>query len=130
MPLVPANVEVFTLFVNNIAESRAFYTLVFDPEIVYEDAQSIVFNFGSLWINLLATSEAHDLVAPDPISDPSTGPSVLPTIRVDDIDSVCAGLVQHGISLLNGPIDRPWGRRTATFKDPSGHVWELAQVLN
>jgi uncharacterized glyoxalase superfamily protein PhnB len=48
---------------------------------------------------------------------------------VDDADEVCARLRQLGVSLLNGPTDRPWGRRTAAFADPSGHVWEVAQVL-
>jgi uncharacterized glyoxalase superfamily protein PhnB len=33
------------------------------------------------------------------------------------------------VSLLNGPIDRPWGMRTATFADPDGHIWEIAQQL-
>ena len=38
-------------------------------------------------------------------------------------------LVAHGVTLLNGPVDRPWGRRTAAFADPSGNVWEVAQIL-
>jgi len=37
--------------------------------------------------------------------------------------------VAHGVTLLNGPVDRPWGRRTAAFADPSGNVWEVAQIL-
>lgn len=130
MPLVPAAVEVVTLFASNIAESRAFYTKVFDPEIIFEDDQSIVFKFGGLWINLLHATEASDLIAPAPVANPISGAGFMPTIRVDDVNAVCAGLEQHGIQLLNGPIDRPWGRRTATFQDPSGHVWELAQVLS
>jgi hypothetical protein len=28
--------------------------------------------------------------------------------------------------LLNGPIDRPWGIRTASFRAPGGHIWEIA----
>lgn len=31
-----------------------------------------------------------------------------------------------GIDLVNGPIDRPWGIRTALFADPDGHLWEFA----
>jgi catechol 2,3-dioxygenase-like lactoylglutathione lyase family enzyme len=31
------------------------------------------------------------------------------------------------VELLNGPIDREWGVRTAAFADPDGHVWEVAQ---
>ncbi|MDQ3782600.1 MAG: VOC family protein, partial [Actinomycetota bacterium] len=29
--------------------------------------------------------------------------------------------------LLNGPVDRPWGVRTASFRDPAGHIWEIAR---
>jgi uncharacterized glyoxalase superfamily protein PhnB len=42
---------------------------------------------------------------------------------------VCAELADRRIPLLNGPIDRPWGLRTATFTDPDGHVWEVASEL-
>jgi uncharacterized glyoxalase superfamily protein PhnB len=24
-------------------------------------------------------------------------------------------------------MDRPWGIRTASFRDPGGHIWEIAQ---
>ena len=49
------------------------------------------------------------------------------TIEVDDVDAMCAELATHGVELLNGPMDRPWGIRTASFRDPSGHIWEIAQ---
>ncbi|MEV6805296.1 hypothetical protein [Streptomyces sp. NPDC051129] len=28
---------------------------------------------------------------------------------------------------LIGPMNRPWGIRTASFKDPGGRIWEVAQ---
>jgi uncharacterized glyoxalase superfamily protein PhnB len=43
---------------------------------------------------------------------------------------VISELEQHSVKLINGPVDRPWGRRTAAFADPAGHVWEIAQVLS
>ncbi|MEK4436136.1 MULTISPECIES: VOC family protein [Paenibacillus] len=46
-----------------------------------------------------------------------------------DVDRVCNELEIRGVTLLNGPITRPWGRRTACFADPDGHIWEIAQVL-
>ena len=49
------------------------------------------------------------------------------TIGVDDVDAMCAELAKRGVELLNGPIDRPWGVRTAAFRDPAGHVWEIAK---
>jgi uncharacterized glyoxalase superfamily protein PhnB len=48
---------------------------------------------------------------------------------VDDTDAVCAELARHGVELVNGPIDREWGVRTACFADPAGHLWEVAQAL-
>ena len=49
------------------------------------------------------------------------------TVPVEDVDAVAAGLVERGVELLRGPEDRPWGPRTASFRDPAGHVWEIAQ---
>jgi uncharacterized glyoxalase superfamily protein PhnB len=49
------------------------------------------------------------------------------TIEVDDVDAICAQLAARGVELLNGPMDRPWGPRTASFQDPGGHIWEIAQ---
>jgi uncharacterized glyoxalase superfamily protein PhnB len=49
------------------------------------------------------------------------------TITVDDVDALCAELSRRGVELLNGPMDRPWGIRTASFRDPAGHIWEIAK---
>jgi uncharacterized glyoxalase superfamily protein PhnB len=35
-----------------------------------------------------------------------------------------------GVEHLNGPVDREWGMRTASFTDPDGHIWEVAQQLD
>lgn len=50
-------------------------------------------------------------------------------VFVDDVDAACIELAQHGV-LLNGPVDRPWGMRSASFTDPAGHVWEIARDLD
>ncbi|MFF1398448.1 VOC family protein [Streptomyces sp. NPDC058287] len=49
------------------------------------------------------------------------------TLPVDDVDAMCKDLTARGVTLLNGPMDRPWGIRTASFRDPGGHIWEIAQ---
>ncbi|WP_234680322.1 VOC family protein [Bradyrhizobium monzae] len=126
---LPAEVEVITLFVDDIASSKAFYAKVFTSETVWEDAVSSVLRFGGLLINLLAMSQAPQLVEPLPVAPSSPGARALLTIRVADVDEVCSALKGMGVDLLNGPMDRPWGRRTAAFADPSGHVWEIAQLI-
>ena len=80
-------------------------------------------------INLLQAERAPTLVEPLPVGAAEAGPRMIFTVRVDDVIATVADLAGKGVTLLNGPIDRPWGRRTAAFADPSGHVWELAQEL-
>jgi uncharacterized glyoxalase superfamily protein PhnB len=48
---------------------------------------------------------------------------------VANVDNVCEELARRGVTLLNGPLDRPWGIRTASFVDPGGHIWEIAHDL-
>ena len=122
-------VEVMTLFVADLAAARTFYGKVFGREIVYSDAVCSVMKFGTLMVNLLQETEAPALVAPLPVARPGSGARALLTIKVADTNAVCAELAQHGVKLLNGPIDRPWGRRTAAFADPDGNVWEVAQEI-
>ena len=96
--------------------------------MIYEDDASAVVKMSNLIINLLQASSARALVEPVPVAAPG-GSRALLTIEVDDADAVCAELGAHGVKLLNGPVDRPWGRRTAAFADPAGNTWEIAQVL-
>ncbi|MFF0924029.1 VOC family protein [Rhizobium leguminosarum] len=129
MPMLLDRIEVVTLFVDDIDEAKAFYQKVFALDVVYEDAVSSVLKFSGTMINLLDAAQAPQLVEPSAVSAPGSGARILLTIKVDDVDSVCAELQKLGVALLNGPIDRPWGRRTAAFADPSGHVREVAHEL-
>jgi len=122
-------IEVVTLFVHDIAAARAFYGKVFEAEELMGDAQSALMQFEGALINLVLAAEAAELVAPMPVASARAGATMMFTVRVDDARATCARLESLGVTLLNGPIDRPWGRRTAAFADPSGHVWEIAQEL-
>jgi catechol 2,3-dioxygenase-like lactoylglutathione lyase family enzyme len=122
-----AHFEVITLFVADLAACRDFYTRVFGVDVVYSDAVSAVFGFSGTMVNLLAESEAPPLVSPLPVGPGGT--RMLLTVKVEDVDAECKRLAGLGIALLNGPIDRPWGRRTAAFADPAGNVWELAHEI-
>jgi catechol 2,3-dioxygenase-like lactoylglutathione lyase family enzyme len=127
--MLPNQIEVITLFVDDIDAAKRFYRRVFAPSILYEDAVSAVLAFAGTMVNLLAASEAPMLVAPVVLGGAEAGPRMLLTVRVDDVDAVCRTLEGLGVALLNGPMDRPWGRRTAAFADPAGHVWEVAAVI-
>jgi catechol 2,3-dioxygenase-like lactoylglutathione lyase family enzyme len=123
----PGPIAAITLFVENLAEAKRFYGEVFELPVDWEDANSAVFRFGGTLVNLLAASEAPGLVAPAAVASPEAGVRYQFTLAVDDVDATCEKLKARGVELLNGPIDRPWGIRTASFRDPAGHVWEIAR---
>ena len=123
----PAGISAITLFVDDVAAARQFYREVFGLGVVFEDAESVVFRFGAMLINLLTTTAAPELIGPGRVASPEAGSRFQFTIDVDDVDAMCADLLKHGVVLLNGPIDRPWGVRTACFEDPGGHIWEIAK---
>lgn len=55
--------------------------------------------------------------------------SSITQIYVDDVDSRCKVAVDHGGSVLDGPVDRPWGVRQAVVADPEGQRWVLTHHL-
>ncbi len=122
-------IEVLTLFVDDLAGAKEFYGSVFQADVVYEDDDSCFLKFGGLMVNLLKVANAPELVEPARVAPAEAGSRFMLTIRVPDVDAACSVLRDRGVELLNGPIDRPWGRRTAAFADPSGHVWEVAAEI-
>jgi lactoylglutathione lyase len=122
----PGGITAITLFVEDLAEAKRFYQAVFDLLTHYEDESSAVFGFGNTLINLLDVKAAPELVDPAPLGSPEGARSVF-TLTVDDVDATYERLTGLGVEFLNGPVDRPWGIRTASFRDPGGHIWEIAR---
>ena len=124
-----AEIEVITLFVEDVAAARTFYVDVLGGEVIFADDGSAVVKLSNLMVNLLHVDNAPTLVEPVQVGGPTAGARALYTIRVDDANAAYQELIERGATFLNGPIDRPWGRRTAAFADPAGNVWEIAQEL-
>ena len=121
--------NVISLFVADVAVAKTFYQRIFGARIIFEDADSAVVGFDNVMLNLLVDTQAADLVAPTTVATKSHGVRCQFTIFVDDVDSVCEGLVAAGVTTLTPALDRPWGKRTACFEDPDGHNWEVAQDI-
>jgi catechol 2,3-dioxygenase-like lactoylglutathione lyase family enzyme len=122
----PGGIAAITLFVEDLGAAKRFYGDVFQLPVFFEDDNSAVFKFGDTLVNLLKASEAPALVAPATVATPDAGVRFQFTLGVDDVDAIVDGLKSRGVELLNGPTDRPWGVRTASFRDPGGHIWEVA----
>ena len=123
----PKGIGAITLFVEDLPAAKQFYLAVFGLPVVFEDGDSTVFKFGDTLINLLKTTAAGALIEPAQVAPREAGARFVFTIEVNDVDAMCAELTARGVELLNGPMDRPWGVRTASFMDPSGYIWEIAK---
>lgn len=126
-PPWPTGISAITLFVEDLEATKRFYREVFGLALAFEDGNSAVFNFGNTIINLLKTTAASELIDPARVAEPDSGSRIQLTLTVDDVDAMCKELATRGVTLLNGPMDRPWGIRTASFRDPGGHIWEIAR---
>lgn len=125
----PKGIEAITLFVEDLEGAKTFYGEVFGTSPMFEDDSSAAYDFSGTVINLLAVKAAPELIEPATVADPARGVRFQLTLEVDDVDTTCDRLRAAGVTLLNGPVDRPWGIRTASFRDPGGHIWEIAHSL-
>jgi catechol 2,3-dioxygenase-like lactoylglutathione lyase family enzyme len=123
----PGPITAITLFVEDLDAAKQFYRNAFGLPVAFEDDASAVFKLKNTLINLLKSTAARELIEPAEVGSPEAGSRMQFTIEVDDVDAMCAELTSRGVKLLNGPMDRPWGIRTASFQDPAGHIWEIAK---
>ena len=129
MDVTARGLGALTLFVEDLEDVRAFYRDVLRLQPVHEDDVSTVFDLAGTLLNLLSVSAASALVAPARPASVGEAPRMLLSIWVEDVDAVATELRERGVELLNGPVDRAWGKRTAAFTDPAGAVWEIAQDI-
>lgn len=118
-----------TLLVREPDVAAEFYSRAFAEEPLWRDEKSIGFSLGSVVLNLLIDSEGDRLVTPAPVGTKQSGLRSQLSIWVDDIDTVVETLTGRGVTFDTNPTDQSWGMRTATFRDPDGHSWEIAQDL-
>lgn len=120
------NLFAVTIFAEDLDAMKEFYGRVFELPCIHEDGDSAVFKFGNTMINILTIANAPELIEPAPVAGPNHGARSMFTVTVEDVDALYASLTEKGVEFLNGPMDRPWGPRTAAFSDPAGHMWEIA----
>lgn len=125
----PRSIGAITLFVEDLEAAKSFYQDAFGLPVMFTDDNSAVFDFGNTAINLRATSSASEPIHPAVVAGRAAGSRLQLTTDVDDVDAMCFELATRGVTLLNGPMNRPWGIRTASFVDPGGHIWEIAGAI-
>jgi lactoylglutathione lyase len=124
------SVDVLNLFAEDFVGTRSFYREILGLPLAFENENHAVFKLENVIVSLWDASTAPELIAPAALARPEAGSRIVLAAFVDDVDAACRDLVQRGVAMLNGPVDRPWGVRTASFSDPAGHIWEMSQDLD
>jgi lactoylglutathione lyase len=124
--MLDEGIGVIEPFCEDLAAGKAFYEEVFGLTAIGGDETSVMFEMGQTVIILNDLQSAKELVGPRPVAARDAGSRKCFTIFVPDVDAVCAELTAKGVQLLSGPVNRRWGKRTASFADPGGHIYEIA----
>ena len=122
-------ISAITLFVEDVAASKAFYQNVFDLAPFEDGETGVGFRLKDIFFFLTLSANAPEMIAPLSAGAAGNGPRHVFAVIVDDVDAVAIELNEKGVSLINGPDDRTWGMRTMNFADPDGYVWEIAQEI-
>jgi lactoylglutathione lyase len=123
-------IDVVNLFAEDFAGTISFYQEVLGLSLAFEDEDTAVFQLENVMICLNDASAGPKLIAPATVAIPEAGSRFVLSVFVDDVDVACAELAQKDVVLLTEPVDQPWGVRTASFTDPAGHIWRIAQDLD
>jgi catechol 2,3-dioxygenase-like lactoylglutathione lyase family enzyme len=124
------DVGAIILFVADVQRSRVFYHEVLGLDVQFEDDESVGFNVEGLAFIVLQVDRARVQLQGERTTTPGAGATAFLTTFTGDVDALHADLVERGVSFFQRPQDQRWGMRTAYFKDPDGHVWELAQPID
>lgn len=123
------DVGAIILFVEDLQRSKVFYHEVLGLDVEFEDDESVGFKLEGLAFIVLQVDRARVQLQGEPTATPGAGATAFLATFTGDVDALHANLVERGIPFFQSPADQPWGMRTAYFKDPDGHVWEIAQPI-
>lgn len=117
------------LVVRDYDEALRFYTEILQFELVEDSRMSdtkrwvVVRPQGSETKLLLAKAANEEQASR--IGN-QTGGRVFLFLHTDDFERDYQNLLQHGINIMRGPVDEPYGK-VLVFEDLYGNLWDLIQ---
>ena len=117
------------LIVDDLEKCMMFYRDTLGLQVAFSDANSYAFRMEGQDFLLLKKEAAADEISPEAIAVQGTGRRVMLCSGVEDADTTYNELTSKGVRFIKPPTSQPWGRRTATFPDPEGNIWEIYQIL-
>jgi uncharacterized glyoxalase superfamily protein PhnB len=119
-------ISLVSLGVGDLGRARAFYeALGWRGQEVEE---TVFFQAGTLAVVLWGRADlAADAAVPDPGTDGFGGIALAHNVRSRaEVDGVLADAVDAGAELTQPARETSYGGYAGCFRDPDGHVWEIA----
>lgn len=120
--------EGVAVFVADIKVSRRFYENVLGQKVLMDNGPHVAFENGfSLW------EAGHALEVVFGGEPSAAGPQGRDNFEMyfecADIDAAFEELSKASVAEVHPVVEQPWGQRVARFRDPDGHLIELAEPL-
>jgi len=116
------------IMVADVARSRQFYEGLLGQTVEMDNGPHVAFAGGfSIW----QKDHAHGVI----FGGPEAGAQAMGRANLElyfeseTLEQDCQALAEAGVEAIHGLSEAPWRQLTARFKDPDGHVVELAEPL-
>lgn len=124
------HIDAVVLFVQDLTGCTTFYRDTLRLPHLGSEATASAFRLQDRTLILLSPERAARILGttPDEIKLDGAARTML-AVEVENVEVAYEELIAQGVRFLCPPTDHPWGRRTATFADPEGNLWEIAQDI-
>lgn len=120
-------ISMITLAVSNLSASIKFYEdglgfprMDSPPEIAF-------FTLNGTWLSLYSRASLAEDATVSQEGSGFEGFTLSHNVSSEaEVDSVCAQAIAAGAKLVKSPQRVFWGGYSGYFKDPDGHLWEVA----
>ena len=119
-----SSVDYVILYVRDLERSISFYREVIGLPFKFTESGYAEFATEGTKFALFERARLPQLIGREATNGEAT---MEVAFLVDDVDREAERLRRAGVTVLSGPVDRPWQQRTFHLLDPDGHVVELAQ---
>jgi catechol 2,3-dioxygenase-like lactoylglutathione lyase family enzyme len=114
--------------VKNLGANQAFYTMVFDFEVVYQNDWYLHLRSGGdekVEIGFVASNHPSQPEIFQPVFD---GRGVFYSFEVEDVDAEYQRLKSMGVPIKLEPRDEPWGERHFAISDPNHIIINISKT--
>jgi uncharacterized protein len=119
-------ISMITLAVNDIEKAVAFYEAMGFPRME-SPPEVAFFTLNGTWLGLFGREPLAEDAQVSPEGQGFEGFALAHNVHSEaEVDEVVAQAVAAGATLVKSPQKVFWGGYSGYFKDPDGHLWEVA----